>query len=353
MTMTTSEGGDRDIRLDYAKAIGIILVVYGHVARGLITANMPGADQPWMQAIDRIIYSFHMPLFFLLSGLSFRESLLRRGSRGLLLGKVDTIVYPYVVWSLIQGLTQVALSRVTNAHASLAEASSFLWHPIGQFWFLFFLMAIFLLATAVSVLSRGVRPWLLIAIFGVLYLAFRDDRLTYGAFYFSCGVVFDRHREVLWQALRRCTTLLGLVVVALQLAWVANRDPHSTDIVPAAIDGVVALFAIAFVLGVTTHLAQRRSTWLADLGRQSMSIYVMHIIAGSGARIVMVKFMGIHGLPMHLVVGTLAGIALPLATQLPIVKRRLPFLLTPPGFLSVSRFTRRDPRHRTVESGFV
>ena len=69
--------------VDYAKAIGIILVVYGHVARGLIAAGLP-MNQTWYTLVDSIIYSFHMPLFFFLSGLFFYDSLTKRGRIGLL-----------------------------------------------------------------------------------------------------------------------------------------------------------------------------------------------------------------------------------------------------------------------------
>lgn len=48
----------RDTSLDLAKGIGIILVVIGHC---LNTKSIPGI----------IIYSFHMPLFFVISGLLF------------------------------------------------------------------------------------------------------------------------------------------------------------------------------------------------------------------------------------------------------------------------------------------
>ena len=56
---------NREVWIDYAKAIGIILVVYGHVARGLYSA---GIDIPYelYVLIDSIVYSFHMPLFFFL-----------------------------------------------------------------------------------------------------------------------------------------------------------------------------------------------------------------------------------------------------------------------------------------------
>ena len=53
---------ERNVWVDYAKAIGIILVVYGHVARGVFNAGLP-MDEARFVLVDSIIYSFHMPLF--------------------------------------------------------------------------------------------------------------------------------------------------------------------------------------------------------------------------------------------------------------------------------------------------
>jgi len=49
--------------LDYAKAIGIILVVLGHVI------NTQGNILPSGKIVLQYIYSFHMPLFFIISGI--------------------------------------------------------------------------------------------------------------------------------------------------------------------------------------------------------------------------------------------------------------------------------------------
>jgi len=56
--------------VEYAKAIGIVLVVYGHSARGAQAAGL-FANEHLFAVVDSIIYSFHMPLFFFLSGLFF------------------------------------------------------------------------------------------------------------------------------------------------------------------------------------------------------------------------------------------------------------------------------------------
>lgn len=53
----------RNISLDIAKGIGIILVVIGHTMSPIMSGNVV------MENVYKILYVFHMPLFFLLSGL--------------------------------------------------------------------------------------------------------------------------------------------------------------------------------------------------------------------------------------------------------------------------------------------
>ena len=127
---------NRENWVDYAKAIGIILVVYGHVARGVVNAGVEVSESTYL-LIDSILYSFHMPLFFFLSGLFFVSSFQKRGAVGLVFSKIDTIVYPYLLWSLLQGTIEVYLSNYTNGSVSFSEVFSLLWSPRAHFWFLF------------------------------------------------------------------------------------------------------------------------------------------------------------------------------------------------------------------------
>src|SRR5664279_3072599 len=87
--MEPNKDRSRSLWVDHAKAIGIILVVYGHVARGVFSAGLK-IDQNMFELVDSVIYSFHMPLFFFLSGLFFLASMAKRNSISLLRSKVDT-----------------------------------------------------------------------------------------------------------------------------------------------------------------------------------------------------------------------------------------------------------------------
>lgn len=83
---------NRDITFDMMKGIGIILVIIGHLAHGF----------GWLVPA---IYTFHMPLFFILSGYFYKEKkiteLLHRDFRSLLvpylLVTATTIIYGILV----------------------------------------------------------------------------------------------------------------------------------------------------------------------------------------------------------------------------------------------------------------
>lgn len=68
--------------IDYAKALGIVLVVLGHTGEKvpLIT---------WL-------YTFHMPLFFFLSGLTFSTT-----RKDFISHKITTLLLPYLGYSVV------------------------------------------------------------------------------------------------------------------------------------------------------------------------------------------------------------------------------------------------------------
>ncbi len=61
--------------IDVAKGIGILLVVFGFVVYGG-NYKMVGSE-----TISNFIYSFHMPLFFVISGMCIKES--KRVNKGM------------------------------------------------------------------------------------------------------------------------------------------------------------------------------------------------------------------------------------------------------------------------------
>jgi peptidoglycan/LPS O-acetylase OafA/YrhL len=110
--------------------------------------------------------------------------------------------------------------------------------------------------------------------------------------------------------------LAGLVLTRFGWKWVVACAAiplfvHQWEITIGALFGVAIL-----ALMPTVPL-------LARIGFFSYSIYLLHVFGTAGARIVMLHA-GVDSIPLLLLVGTLAGIVLPIAADL--VLARVPFL---------------------------
>jgi fucose 4-O-acetylase-like acetyltransferase len=303
----------RDDWVDYAKGIGILLVVYGHVARGVFSAGIP-MDAGLFRLVDSIIYSFHMPLFFLLAGIYFIPSFEKYGRRGLILEKVNTIAYPYVIWSLLQGFIEVLLSRFTNSQTSVHEVLTLLWAPRAQFWFLHSLFGLFVLIAIVYQRRKPVFGWLLLLVAlalwsGQVFLQLPLPLNPTLLVFFIIGILASHWRALFQSRPFACSIGSGCLLLTAQILF------HRTSMDLSHLNLLLALFGIVFVLSLANLLARQNTHWvkgLAILGAYSMPIYLMHILAGSGARILLSKVFGVSDTKIHLIAGLLIGTLLPI-----------------------------------------
>lgn len=342
--------------VDYAKGIGITLVVYGHVARGLVNARLPVATEP-LRTIDNVIYTFHMPLFFFLAGLFLVSSLERRGWRGLLATKLETLVYPYLLWSLLQGGLEVALSHFTNGNATLAEVGSLLWHPRAQFWFLYALF--FVNLTALPFFRGGARrhPVALLCLAVMAYLgqtalpqAWFVPMLTANLCFFAFGIGFDRIQP--WVS-RHC----GLLAAAGGVAFVVGQYwftgyrilPYTHGGLPGLAIAAVSIF---FVVSTSMFLARWHIPLLAHVGSASMTIYLAHVVAGSATRIALRQGFGCNDPAVHLLAGVIAGVAAPIVAASLAPRLGCGWLFAAPAWLT-GRLAATRPAKRATTSAKV
>ncbi|WP_024506268.1 acyltransferase [Bradyrhizobium sp. ARR65] len=296
--------------IDFARGIGIILVVYGHVLGGLVRANV-FPDGPAAQWMDYTLYTFHMPLFFFLAGLNVQHSL-RRGARSFLEGKAWTIAYPYVLWSLVQGGTTMLLSRDANIPILPSDLAAIWYRPIAQFWFLYALMICHVMAALVPSRKAMIAiAFIALAVFLLLPVQ-AGLPLTLHHFVFYVAGLYGAGATAAWRP--SGWSVLALIVLAFAGAvalggYLSDMDANGLASLPACMLGIGGTLALCKLLD------DKRYRWLAVIGVTSMTIYVLHILAGSGMRIVMLK---LHVPPQpwaYLFAGTAAGVILPLVAH--------------------------------------
>ena len=294
----------RQVWQDAAKGIGIVLVVFGHVVMGMRDAGVlaAGSEVAWLLYA---IYLFHMPLFFLLAGLNVEHSL-GHGVSGYLRGKLWTVVYPYFLWSLLQGGVQMALAGDLNGSIGLSNLLSIGWAPFAQFWFLWSLavchVAILVLPRrgvalfAVAVAAAVASPW----------MPYPLEKTLFNFFFYAIGLLLARRAsgwQPAWSVLAWLSaSFAGAVIVN---AYVADLVFDQTPALPAALAG------IAMVATVSKLVRGCAANFMQALGRMSMTIYILHILAAAGTRVALLK-LHVPGAPwFHVAIATVAGIALP------------------------------------------
>ena len=153
------ENMQREKYIDVAKGIGILLVVYGHVIN---SGKLESLD-----AISQVIYSFHMPLFFFVTGyLSGLRKYQGDFSFSKQLKKIGLSLFvPYIVWSFVYMYIGGALENIERYKAV------FTLRGIAPLWFL------------------GALGLCELVFFGVMYLARKMGESKQIAFFVTLGVL--------------------------------------------------------------------------------------------------------------------------------------------------------------------
>ncbi|MBL0749144.1 acyltransferase family protein [Nocardioides baculatus] len=322
--MRTEGTTARDRSVDVARALAMVAIVVGHVERGLSAALLMPSDTA--VTLDRVVYLVHLSTFAYLSGLFVRRSVVRDGPRLLMVRRTTLLVWLYLLWSLIQGFTRVAASSASNTAITVSDVFE-LWVPEGQLWFLPWLIAVTGIAAVAqpwrSVLRGAVvltvAAVLAVAVWGFepLYVFTRGWALLL-PFLIGCVVTQSRHAALA----RHLPLVAGAAVVGtavwlwIGLTTVATTPTTGGDVRTTA---TVALGVVGCTAGTVAVLAcaallsrSPAAGLLALVGRRSLEIFLAHIVVTAGTRVALVR-LEVTDLWVHLLVGTVLGLVVPLA----------------------------------------
>ncbi|HEY0335293.1 MAG TPA: acyltransferase family protein [Stenotrophomonas sp.] len=280
--------GGRDGGIDSARAIAIVLVVLGH-ARGI------------PQGYTLLAFSFHVPLFFFLSGWVGAAYGRPRSDRDTWLQLARTLLVPYVCFFLVAYVYWL-LTRHLGAKA-LRWGDRPWWEPLvgllqgnGPGLYvqpaLWFLPTLFVTAISFHYLRRWIAPVLLtvlaagLACLWIAWFPARGVRLPWGLdvlpvslFFFAAGAVIAVRRPA-GSLGRAGRVLLPLFVAALwlPLAWLNGK----VDINNLLFGHWPVAFLLAALLG--TAMTMGAGQWIARwpgvqwIGRNTLLILCTHFL---------------------------------------------------------------------------
>jgi fucose 4-O-acetylase-like acetyltransferase len=306
---------ERQLDLDAARGFAIILVVIGHIA----TTNF-SAGNGWYLSFVNLIYQFHMPLFMVLTGITFALSLPCFNSWPEVLAystrRVKRLLVPYLVIGLlvlIGKLVACHFMHVDNAPGSFTEgviglvrnptesAAKFLWFV--------FVLSIYLVFVPAFFFVIGRRPWLLLIIGVILQLGtwpntFAISWIIYYLPFFAGGAVLWIYRSMWCPMPLWALGLNVLVFGSLLLASISLSIPK----------WLVGASSVLAVIGLMQKAPTSFQSALAWLGKYSLSIYLFNEIAMGvvkGALLKVISWDGSNFL-FFLPLMALVGVVIPL-----------------------------------------
>jgi fucose 4-O-acetylase-like acetyltransferase len=310
----------RIIWIDATRGLAILLVVFGHVWRGIFNAGLIGNAQLY-QVIDQFIYLFHMPVFFLLSGYVFLNTAWH-GPITFLKSRVVNILWPAVLWFYLFIGMKVFTNDMVNKPVS---AGDLLTWPHFDGTYLWFLWALFLIHLASIILLLSPRRFvpILIPLGIIIAILLRYGRyfdippfliaaLTYLPFFLigAGASIFSGKQKAISRANTMVIGCIGFIVFCF-----AQYSVLQGILVPSSKTLIQLAAAVGFIYMVITVSVLFANKKLVDLivimGQASMAIYLAHVFFTAGMRIVVQQF-GFTNLWLHITLGTVAGVVGPL-----------------------------------------
>ena len=278
--------------IDILKLFAMFLVIWGHCVQFMLTSNH--LDEPAFV----YIYSFHMPLFLMVSGLFAHRAVTSARECGTwLLVKARQLLLPCIAWGLLMSFGNLLLPLINGTHPDKSLLST-LW---TNFWFLKSLFICFCLWYASLALLR--KPWLaaLVSLLISQCIVAQEVQWSYPSF--VTGVLIGAHLNDLRRYRKPVAVAALLIGGLLLLGW--NKSYFLIPSVytwqfstPAdcilnivmrlyryAVNISLSLGFLALFLNLdslnpqhSTSLNTQHSTlnYLSSLGQLTLGIYIIH-----------------------------------------------------------------------------
>ncbi|GHE11785.1 acyltransferase family protein [Klenkia taihuensis] len=318
----------RVVAIDVARALAIVGVVINHSIDGLVAAGLapPGG---WLHDANAALHVFRMPTLVFLVGVFVPLSAVKRGRLASALDRVRLFGWLYLVWFILQGAIEFGTNDLRNTPRGIAESLR-PWESFAHLWFLpFLVVTAVVLAVLAPWRSRSRAAGSLVLLFATAVTTWSWNSDVVGLtglsllFFAAAGSAIGMNRvSQLLSAdprLVAATAGVALTLFLLLSPWdlaPATRlgptapVPERLAAMVAAVAGMAALLAVASLLARTGPLARR----LASIGRETLPIFLAHVMVVAGVRVCMVGA-GVTSPLLILGVAVVLGVAIPLAAR--------------------------------------
>lgn len=275
---TSLKGGNRIGFVSWIQFIGVMSVIFGHAM------NSIAVPQVWVD-IKAWVYTWHMPLFFLISAFLFSyKGGFDRGYKKVFSNRFVRLIIPYVIWNLVFIVPKIIFAPYINDQVSL-DLNYFiriLLRPrdniLGHTWFLAALFEMFVIAIFLEKIRKNKKLWIPVAAvlvvtycFGVLnrFLAV-GDLMKNGVFFWVGLLLGSVGPEKIEECLKDkgFFTAIILTVIGSTIVWAYNPEMKINTLL-LGMASLVLFAAVQVNFGIGFG-------YMDFVSRNAFPIYILH-----------------------------------------------------------------------------
>lgn len=272
--------------IDIAKGIGIILVVLGH---SLVFFRSQSVLEK-SRIIQDLIFCFHMPLFFILSGILNRKILRGEKQKDIIISKIKRLLVPYFTIGVFLALIEKAIEIYLYQKSDVNIFPRILL-GINRFYELWFLWVLFIVLTIATLFARKKSIIVIIVVSILVSILFSEviiDKDSYliavmkllrnscyvfiglwaGQNYEKVEGIILKYKKIIW-----IPSLILFVGAFCMLENYKSRIPNNLFCFITAITGSILVIWISLIIKNI-----KLGNGLRALGTYSMDIYVLSAI---------------------------------------------------------------------------
>jgi len=278
--------------LNRLRGFAILLVVVGH---SITRFPMNIMDMPPYNTIYDYIYSFHMPLFFMISGLYYGFSPVIN-YKDFIKEKAIRLLVPYCAFSLVVLVSKLLLSSLVNRNVGgISEGLYSIVLKGGFYWFLYALFIIFLIFPFLERIVKRTNVYIVGIGIIVLYFTGLYPRIFclqnagYGLVYFYVGYALAPHYEKIREgALRFYLLILLVILIPFVLFGKNGITQNKIEALLVPFLGIILSFLI--IIPVKTRVFNH---FMDRFGNYSLQIYLIESLVLVITRHILINYLRI------------------------------------------------------------
>lgn len=327
--------------LDYAKLFFVVSFVYTSIQRALFRNGFTDFGYGF-HVVDGVLQNVTLPLCFFIAGNFFQIFQKHQPATGLFKLLTDKLLYAFVLWTIIQGVIEVAFSGYTGGASLVIDIYyDLISEPGTHYWVLIALIVHFFFAMFLQRFkSNAFFAWVAALSVGAYLYQNRLPNiyplkyLPQYFIFFCAGQYYYLHVSKSTKFVGRelcvfgvASVLFGIIQTPIQMAWI-HTTPHSLLSLGSSLLGVLAFASLC------KWLSGKFAALPGWVMRAVFPMFLLQAILGNGTREILANSFALTHSKLHLILACTVAFAIPLLLGSKVGMRASRYLFVSPPYFS-------------------